>query len=101
MNRMLYNKLASMYFWLFSFNALSTAVTTALLNTEWQNLSGTSKFLTVFLIGQSWSNTMLAFINKSASRVAEDKPILSTDTGNTTIITREQTSEKTTEKTTA
>lgn len=62
-------KLALFYGGLFSLNALSTSIVTSFLNVNWGMLSGTEKFLIVVLVVQNWTGTMLAFFNKTLSRV--------------------------------
>lgn len=66
---------------LFSINALSTAIVASFMNTDWAQLNTTSKFLLVIVVLQNWTGTMLAFFNKTLSRVEQGKfPI---DTGDT------------------
>src|SRR5512146_2201418 len=68
------NKLVIFYGALCSLNALSTAIVASFMNTEWATLSATSKFLLIIVILQNWSGTMLAFINKTLSRVESGRP---------------------------
>lgn len=73
---------------LFSINALSSTIVASFMNTDWSTLSGTSKFLLIIVVLQGWTGTMLAFFNKTLSRIeAGQTPY---DTGNTTSFTRPQ-----------
>lgn len=66
---------------LFSINALATAIVLSFMNVSWSQLDPTSKFILIVGILQNWTGTMLAFFNKSLSRVEQGKfPI---DTGDT------------------
>lgn len=66
---------------MFSFNALATAIVASFMNTDWNQLNATSKFLLVIVVLQNWTGTMLAYFNKTLSRVEQGKfPI---DTGDT------------------
>lgn len=66
---------------LFSINALSTAIVASFMNTEWSSLSPTGKFIIIWVVLQNWTGTLIAFFNKTLSRVEQGKfPI---DTGDT------------------
>ena len=66
---------------LFSINALASAIMLSFLNVDWSQLSPTSKFLIWVAVLQNWTGTLLAFFNKSISRVEQGRfPI---DTGDT------------------
>jgi hypothetical protein len=58
---------------LFSVNALADVTVASFLNVEWSTISATSKFLIVVVIIKSWSGTMLAFFNKTLSRIEAGK----------------------------
>jgi len=73
---------------LFSINALADVIVASFLNVEWSTISATSKFLIVVVIIKSWSGTMLAFFNKTLSRIESGKPPI--DTGNTDFISKPQ-----------
>lgn len=74
-------KMAIFFGVLFSLNSLFTAILISFLNTDWSILSATSKFLLIIGILQNWTGTLLAFFNKTISRVEQGKfPI---DTGDT------------------
>lgn len=83
-----YYKLAIFYFVLFSFNSLATAIVASFLNTEWNTLTATSKFLLIVVIVQNWSGTMIAYFNKTLSRLQEGQPLFGSDT---TTITKKDT----------
>lgn len=59
--------------WLFLFTTVSlcTAITASLVNSDWDNMNGQSKFLMFVAIIGSWGNTMLAFFSKAAKRVQQ------------------------------
>lgn len=64
---------------LFSLNALASAIVASFLNVDWSTLSTTSKWLILVVIVQNWTGTLMAFFNKTLSRVEQGKfPI---DTG--------------------
>lgn len=64
---------------LFSINALASAILASFLNVDWSALSTTSKWLILVVIVQNWTGTLMAFFNKTLSRVEQGKfPI---DTG--------------------
>lgn len=74
-------KMVIFYILLFTLNSLATSIIAAFMNVEWSALTSTAKFLLIVVILQGWTGTMLAFFNKSMSRIEEGKfPI---DTGDT------------------
>lgn len=83
---LLYYRLAYVYAFLFSLNSACTAIATSLANAEWSDLSGSSKFMVVILIVANWTGTMLAFLNKTLSRLQQGQTLV--ETGNTTTITK-------------
>lgn len=58
---------------LFSINALADVTVASFLNINWSELSTTSKFLIIVVIIKSWSGTMMAFFNKTLSRIEVGK----------------------------
>lgn len=74
-------KMAIFIGFLFTLNSLSTAIVASFMNADWANLDGTSRFLLVVVVLQNWTGTMIAFFNKTLSRIEQGKfPI---DTGDT------------------
>jgi hypothetical protein len=67
-------KMAFFYGGLFSLNALTASIVASFLNVNWSQLSGTEQFLIVVLVIQNWTGTMLAFMNKTMSRVEQGLP---------------------------
>ena len=80
-------KMVILYIVLFSLNSLSSAIIASFLNTDWQTLKATAKFILVVVILQSWTGTMLAFFNKSLARVEKGEPLI--PTGQTDIWVRQ------------
>lgn len=85
---------------LFSINSLSTALVASFANAEWATLSPTSKFLLIVVVLQNWTGTMLAFLNKTISRVEKGQFPLDTSLGTSTGDTNAQAFVKTTTETT-
>lgn len=71
-------KMVILYVFLFSFNSLASAIIASFLNTDWQQLKPTAKFILVVVILQSWTGTMLAFFNKSIQRAEQGQPFIPT-----------------------
>jgi len=71
-------RLVIFYIVLFSLNSLASAVIASFMNTDWAALTGTAKFLLLCVIFQSWTGTMLAFFNKSLSRVEQGQSLIET-----------------------
>lgn len=66
---------------LFSLNSLCTAIVASFMNTEWSTLTPTSKILLITVVLQNWTGTLLAFFNKTMSRIESGKsPFESGDT---------------------
>ena len=74
------HKLALWRLFLFSFNALCTSIMTALAGTVWGGSDGQTKFLIVISIAANWTNTLMAFFDKSLTRASEGKDPLLPDT---------------------
>lgn len=66
---------------LFSINALATAIVASFMNAEWSQMSPTSKFLLIIVVLQNWTGTMIAFFNKTLSRIEKGSFLI--DTGDT------------------
>lgn len=79
-------RLAIIYCVLFSVNSLTTAIVASLLNTNWRDLDQTSKFLLVIVVIQNWTGVLLAFFNKTMSRIGSGQPPLTT--GDTAFLTQ-------------
>lgn len=79
-------KLVIFYILLFSMNSLASAVIASFMNTDWSALTTTAKFLLICVIFQNWTGVMLAFFNKSISRVEQGKELI--DTGDTQTFTQ-------------
>ncbi len=89
-------KLAYVYAFLYSVNALGSAIVASFMNVEWESLSSTSKFLLFVVILQSWTGTMLAFLNKTLARIQQgESPI---PMGDTTMIVKTEATTTTTPK---
>lgn len=71
-------RLAIVYGCLFSVNALATAIVASFMNTNWNDLNATSKFLLVVVVTQNWAGQMLAFLNKTMARIQNDQPPIQT-----------------------
>ncbi len=67
------HKLAIVRFAFFSVNALCAAIIGALAGTEWGNADKQTRFLIVIAVVLSWTNTMMAFFDKTSQRLAEGK----------------------------
>lgn len=85
-SNLMYYRLAIAYAVLFSLNSACTAIATSLTNSEWSDLSPSSKFMIVILIVANWTGTMLAFLNKTLSRLQQGNPPLAS--GDTAVITK-------------
>jgi hypothetical protein len=79
-------KLAIVVGALFSINALALAVIGALSGVEWGQVSPTKRFLICSAILANWTNTLLAFFNRTLARIEQGKPAI--ETGDTDIITK-------------
>lgn len=79
-------RLAIAYGLLFSANALFSAIVASFLNTNWSDLNRTSKFLVIVVIAQNWTGVLLAFLNKTLSRIESGQPPI--QTGDTTQFTQ-------------
>ena len=64
-------RIAIFYFILFSGNCLGTAVLAGLTGVEWSTLDTQAKVLLGVAVAVNWSNTMLAFISKQATRIKQ------------------------------
>lgn len=70
-----------LYFALFSFNALATSTTAALIGAKWETLSAQEHFMIFVAIVANWTGLVLVFVQKSTSRLAAGKmPIETGDT---------------------
>lgn len=66
--------LIAVYVFLFSINALCTAILASLQSVEWPNLDQTTKFCIVIAVLANWTGVLLAFFNKHWSQVSEGNP---------------------------
>ena len=55
---------------LFSINCLSTSCVAAFAGKQWPALSGTDQFITIVAIVGNWAGHLMAFCNKTVSRMA-------------------------------
>lgn len=75
-------RLTIAWFTFFTIVSLGSAVTAALTNVDWIELSWQSRFLVVVAIAVNWGNTMMAYISKVAAKVEDgESPITNGDTG--------------------
>jgi hypothetical protein len=77
------------YLWLVSTNALATVITASLMNIEWHDLSGTKKFVLIWVIVQNWTGLLTVFFSKIVSRSERGLPPV--PTGDTEVLTKEKT----------
>ena len=89
-----YYWLAYCYGFLFSLNALVTAIIASFMNTEWGTLTPTKKFLLICVILANWTGTMIAFLNRTLSRLRDGLPPI--QTGDTSAFVKTETTIKTT-----
>lgn len=75
-----------LYFALFSFNALATALIASLIGVKWEVLSGQERFSIVVAIAANWTGMVLVFIQRGMARIAKGQPPV--PTGDTDHITR-------------
>lgn len=55
----------------FTFVCLATAIVAVLTGAKWSQMDGQQRFLTVLMIFANWGTMMLAFLSRSAGRVAQ------------------------------
>ncbi len=65
-------RMAIMWFFLFSVNALCSCMIAALTGAKWDALDFQSKFLIVVAITGNWTGTIMAFVSKQAQRMKKD-----------------------------
>ncbi len=70
----------------FTINSLAITITAAFLHTDWSSLTNTEKFVLIWVIIGGFSNTMLAFLNKTLARIEQGEFPL--ETGETNHITK-------------
>lgn len=73
---------------LFTFNSLGTCVMIGLSNSIWTQMPTQAKVLLCVSIFINWSNTMMAFISKIASRLEQGKPLLPLLAGSPDVFTK-------------
>lgn len=86
-NHIIYYWLAYCYGFLFSLNALVTAVIASFMNTDWGTLTPTKKFLLICVIIANWTGTMIAFLNRTMSRLQNGQ--LPIQTGETQVFQKQ------------
>jgi hypothetical protein len=64
-------RMAILYFALFSVNAFCSALMIALANVTWSTLDGQGKFMIYVALIWNWTNTVLAFMSKQATRLKQ------------------------------
>ena len=80
--------LAIMFCVFYSIDAIATAFVSVMIDTTWDQLTGTQRWIRVALIMKAWSTAMLAFFTNSAKKIqANEFPI---STGNTEQLTKDQ-----------
>ena len=62
-------RMAIMWFFLFSVNALCSCMIAALTGAKWHELDAQSKFMIVVAITGNWTGTIMAFVSKQAQRI--------------------------------
>lgn len=75
-------KIAIVWFFLFSFNALMSAIMLAFANVEWCTLDRQGKFLIFVAVGMNWSNTIMAFMVSQIKRIEKTGSLLPLDDDN-------------------
>jgi len=66
------------YFGLFSFNALATSTTAALIGAKWEVLTGQEKFMICVAIAANWTGLVIAYIRDAMARILSGKPPVAT-----------------------
>lgn len=59
------------WFCLFSFNALCSAILTALAGTQWSDVDNQTRFMIAIGVAANWTNTIMALFSKAMSRVKD------------------------------
>jgi hypothetical protein len=77
-----------LYFALFSFNALATAVTAALIGVKWEQLTTQEKIMICIAVSANWTGLITVFIQRSVGRIISGRPPI--ETGDTKYLTRAQ-----------
>jgi hypothetical protein len=77
-----------LYFGLFSFNALATCVTAALIGVKWEQLTGQERLMICIAVSANWTGLVLVFIQRSMGRILTGKPPI--ETGDTKYISRKE-----------
>ena len=72
---------------LFIINAFASTIVSVFSNIEWNQLTGTKKFVIIFLVAQNCTGVMLAYFNKTLARMEKGLPPGPTDE-NTAILTK-------------
>lgn len=76
-------RMAIFYFCLFSVNALCSAMMIALANVTWATLDGQGKFMIAVALVWNWTNTIMAFASKQATRIKKTGEIFPLSDGDT------------------
>ena len=61
-------KTATLYFCMYSANALGSAIIIALTGAEWSNLKTQERFVISVSIFVNWTNTMMSYMSKKATK---------------------------------
>jgi len=67
-------RIAAAWFFLFSINALCTAVIAALVGKDWTNLPSQDKFIIVVSVLGNWTGTIMAFLSRTSQKLAPPHP---------------------------
>ena len=76
--RALVYKMAVLIAVLFSINALASSFVGAFTGVDWHTLTPTQHFVIVWVILGNWTNTLLAFFNKTLQRAEQGKTLIET-----------------------
>lgn len=70
-----------LHFALFSFNALATSTTAALIGTKWEALATQEKFMIFVAVAANWTGLILVYLQRGISRIQSGKlPVPNGDT---------------------
>lgn len=73
-------------FVLFSLDAIATAFVSVMIDTTWEQLTGTQRWIRVALVLKAWASAMVAFLTNASKKLQKDE--LPFDGGDTTHITK-------------
>ena len=74
------NRMALVWFCLFTFAALANSVVTALYGMRWSQIDAQDRLVVGLLIFSNWATTMMAFFSKAISRLQKgESPVTDGD----------------------